>query len=375
MKYLLLVSRIIFGLVFLFAGFAKAVDPLGTAYKLEEYFTVFGVDWMMPLSLPLAILLNTAEMVVGLAILLGIKMRISAWGGLLFMAFFTPLTLYIAIFNPVSDCGCFGDAIKISNWATFYKNIVFSALAVFIFVNRKKVNPLLSEKKDWYLLLAGFLAGVLLALYCLRNEPIIDFRPWKVGNNIIELMQGEPEVSEVFLIFQNNQTGELVEYPADNYPWDDEEWNQIWSFKDQRINVIKPGKPAPIEGFMINDSLGNDITEELLLNPDFNFIVVAYNLNNTNRRSFERRINPLAMEANQEGIGFIALTSSSWTEVNAFTEEMGSQFSIYQSDDANLRTIVRANPGLLLMKDGVVVAKWAHRNIPSFEAIRNRYMN
>ena len=373
MKYALLISRNVFGLVFIFSGFVKAIDPLGFAYKLDDYFIAFGTEWMMPLSLPLSILVNTAEMLVGFAILLGIKMKVSAWGGLLFMAFFTPLTLYIAIFNPVTDCGCFGDAIKISNWGTFYKNIVFLALAVFIFIFRHKVKPFWSETKDWYLLLAGGLAGILLAVYCLRNLPIIDFRPWKVGNNVLELMEGEPEEAEFFLIFKNNQTGELAEYLATNYPWDDEEWNQKWSFKEQKIKVIKPGMPAPIEGFMISDQMGNDITEELLLNPDYLFIVVAYDLKKANRKSFINRVNPLAEEAIQEGYYFFTLTSSSWSVIDQFVEENGLDFSFYQSDDVNLKTIIRSNPGLVLMKNGEVIAKWAHRNIPNFEAIKKKH--
>jgi uncharacterized membrane protein YphA (DoxX/SURF4 family) len=375
MKYALLISRIIFGLVFIFSGFVKAVDPLGFAYKLDDYFVAFGTDWMMPLSLPISILVNAAEMLVGFAILLGIKMRISAWGGLLFMAFFTPLTLYIAIFNPVTDCGCFGDAIKISNWGTFYKNILFMALAVFIFLNRKKVKPLWSEKKDWYLLLAGGLAGIILAVYCLRNLPLIDFRPWKVGNNVVELMQGEPEEAEFFLVFENNQTGELAEYPASNYPWDDEEWNQKWRFKDQRAKIIKPGKPAPIEGFMINDQMSNDITEELLMDPDYYFVLVAYDLQKANKNSLKRRIMPLANDALQNGLYFFVLTSSPWSVVDQFRQDHDVDYSIYQADDKNLQTIIRSNPGLLLMKEGVVIAKWAHRNIPDFEKIKRNHIN
>ncbi len=375
MKHVLLAARIILGLVFIFSGFVKAIDPLGFAYKLDDYFMAFGIDWMMPLSLPISILVNTAEMLVGLSILLGIKMKVGAWGGLLFMVFFTPLTLYVAVFNPVSDCGCFGDAIKISNWETFYKNIVFLALAIFIFVNRHKVKPFWSEKKDWYILFAGGLAGVLLAVYCLRNLPIIDFRPWKVGNNVLELMQGEPEVAEFFLIFENSQTGELAEYPAANYPWDDEEWNKVWTFKDQKINVIKPVKPGLIEGFMINDHLSSDITEELLLNPDYYFVVVAYNLQKANTKSLEKRIKPLANEATRNGFRFFMLTSSPRGEVEEIASKQALDFEIFQADDRNLKTIIRSNPGLLLMKEGVVIANWAHRNIPDFETIKRKYID
>jgi len=374
MRYLLLISRIVFGLVFIFSGFVKAIDPLGFAYKLDDYFIAFGWDGLTTLSLPLSILVNTAEMLVGIAILLGIKMKVSAWGGLLFMALFTPLTLYIAIFEPVSDCGCFGDAVIISNWDTFFKNIVFLALAVFIFVNREKVKALWSEKKDWYLLGIGAIAGIILAIYCLRNLPLIDFRPWKVGNNVAQLMEGQDDVAEYYLVFENTETGQLSEYLANDYPWDDEEWNKLWKFKEQRIEVLKPGAAAAIEGFIISDRNDNHLTEELIINPDYYFMLVAYDLQKSNTKSMVKRVLPLASAAKERGLYFFILTSSPWDVVDQFSEEHDENISFYQSDDVNLRTIIRSNPGLLLMKEGVVIAKWAHRNIPGFDAIKRKFL-
>ncbi|MDZ7778063.1 MAG: DoxX family protein [Bacteroidales bacterium] len=186
MKILTWISRILFGGVFIFAGFTKAIDPLGSAYKFEDYFIAFGMEGLFPLALPLAIILNSFELLVGFTILLGLKMRISSWVGLLFMVFFTPLTLYIAINNPVPDCGCFGDAVIISNWDTFYKNIIILIAALIIFSQRNRIKPLWSHKKDWILVGGIAIMIIALSLYSLFNLPPMDFRPWKVGNDMKE---------------------------------------------------------------------------------------------------------------------------------------------------------------------------------------------
>jgi uncharacterized membrane protein YphA (DoxX/SURF4 family) len=374
MRILLWISRVLFGLVFIFSGFVKAIDPLGSAYKFQDYFLSFGLEWMFSLALPLAVVLSTLEFLIGVNILLGIKMRISAWGGLLFMLFFTPLTLYVAIYDPVPDCGCFGDALIISNWQTFYKNIVFLAAAIFIFIKRKEVKPLWSERNDCYLAGVFALTGVLLSVFCLLNLPLIDFRPWKVGNNVLELMTPEPEVADLFLVFENQQTGELTEYPATDYPWDDEEWNELWKFKDQRREIIKPYVPAPIDDFSIYDEYGDDYTDSYIANPDYQFLLVAYDLGATNTRAFSKRINSLAAAADEHGYSFIALTGSSFENIDVFRHEHQTPYYFYQADGVKLKTIIRSNPGLVLMKDGVVLGKWAHRNIPDFETIQKKYM-
>jgi uncharacterized membrane protein YphA (DoxX/SURF4 family) len=363
-----------FGLVFVFSGFVKAIDPLGSTYKFQDYFLSFGMEGLFPFALPLAIMLSTLEFLIGVNTLLGIKMKATAWGGLLFMLFFTPLTLYVALFNPVPDCGCFGDALVISNWETFYKNIVFLAAAILIFIYRKKIKPFWSERKDWYLSGVVALLGVLISVYCLRNLPLIDFRPWKVGNNVLELMTPEPEEADIYLIFENEQTGETKEYPATDYPWDDEEWNKVWKFKDQRREITKPYVPAPIDGFSIHDEYGDDYSEIYIGNPDYQFLLVVYDLEGANTKAFERKINPLATAAEADGHSFIALTGTPYDNIDSFRHTHQTPFRFYNADGTMLKTIIRSNPGLVLMKDGVVLAKWAHRNIPDYETIKEKYI-
>ncbi len=359
------------GGVFIFSGFVKAIDPLGSAYKFQDYFMAFGTEWLSFSALPMAVLLSTLEFIIGVGILFGIKMRLSAWGGFLFMLFFTPLTLYIAITDPVPDCGCFGDAIIISNWSTFYKNVVTLAAAVVVFLYRNKIKPPWSKFADNLLMVLVTVGILLLSAYCLRNLPIIDFRPWKVGNDVTELVMPTEEVAETYLIFENEETGETREYPADDYPWDDPEWAEVWSFKDQRREIIQPYEEAEIDAFYIEDAFGDDLTDFFMTEPGYLFMVVAHDLYRTNTRAFENTITPLWRQAESEGHTFIVLTGSTLDAIGEFTEayDTPDREVFYLSDEIELKTIVRSNPGLVLMKDGVVKGKWAHRNIPELHEI------
>ncbi len=373
-KLLVWISRVIFGIGFIFAGFTKAIDPLGSVYKIEDYFLAFGLEWLFPVALPAAILLNTLEFVVGATILLGLKMKLSAWLGLLFMAFFTPLTLYIAITDPVPHCGCFGDAWIISNWETFYKNLVLLTAAIIIFKQRNKIPPLWPNKKDWWIIIAITVFIISLSFYCLRNLPIIDFRPWKAGNDVTELVIPTEEVVDVYLIFENKKTGETEEYSADDYPWDDPEWVEKWKYVDQRRDIIQPYEEAEISEFEIIDEFEEDYTEVYITNPQHQFILIAYDLHTTYSSIFTEKINDFAKHAEKDGHSFIVLTGSSFQYVDAFRHEHQTSYPFYQSDPTELKTIVRSNPGLLLMKDGVVLGKWHHRNIPDYDKIKTKYL-
>lgn len=366
MKALSWISRIVLGGVFVFSGFVKAIDPLGSAYKFQDYFLAFELESLFFLALPLALLLSTLEFVIGMGVLLGLKMKYSASGGLIFMAFFTPLTLYIALTDPVPDCGCFGDAIIISNWETFYKNVVILAASILLFFRRHQIKSGLSSRMEGFVMILFTMGVIWLSIYCLRNLPIIDFRPWKVGNDISSQVIPTHEIADVYLIFENKETGEITEYPANDYPWDDPEWAAKWTFRDQRREIIQPYREAPIDAFYIEDEYGDDLTDFFITEPGYIFIVVAYDLNKTNARAFVRKINPLAAEAEANGHPFIVLTGSSYEAVEVFRHAHQTPYPFYLSDEIELKTIIRSNPGLMLMKNGVVKGKWAHRNIPAF---------
>lgn len=368
---LLWISRLLFGVIFIFSGFVKAIDPLGSTYKFQDYFMAFGTEWLFPTALPLSIFMSGLEFVIGFTVLLGIKMRYSAWGGLLFMLVFTPLTLYIAIFEPVSDCGCFGDALIISNWATFYKNIFILAAAVFIFVYKDRVKPLWSERKDWYLVILLFVFITWLSVYGLRNLPVIDFRPWKVGNNIEEQMQPiQDEIAEFYFIYRNTETGEQKEFAVSDLPAAEDGWEYV----DRKEIIIQEYIEAPIDDFVIQDESGFDVADIYLGNPDYQFLLIVYDVRRTNEKAFEKRINDFAAQADSDDVSFIALTGSSLDDIDVFRHQIQAAYPFYQSDAIKLKTIVRANPGLVLMKDWEVIAKWHHRNIPSYEEVKKKYM-
>ncbi len=367
---LLRISRLVFGVVFIFSGFVKAIDPLGSTYKFQDYFMAFGMEWLYPMALILAIVMSALEFTIGVTVLLGIKMKWSALGGLIFMLFFTPLTLYIALFEPVTDCGCFGDALVISNWATFYKNILILATILLIFYFRNKVKPLWSENKDWYL--AGVVAflAVMLSVYCLRNLPIIDFRPWKIGNNIWGKMQPvQDEIVEYIFTYRNINTGEKKEFALAELPSAD----GGWEFVDRKDKVIQPFIPPPIDDFVILDEYGDDWAEKYLGNPDYQFLLIAYDLTHTNSGAFEKRINEFAAKAEADNVSFIVLTASSFENIEAFRHTHQTPYPFFQSNEVKLKTIIRANPGLVLMKDWVVLANWHHRNIPDYETVKRKY--
>jgi uncharacterized membrane protein YphA (DoxX/SURF4 family) len=373
---LLWVSRIVFGSVFIFSGFVKMVDPLGSTYKFEDYFLSFGMEWMFFSALPAAIFMSVLEFIIGIAIILGLNMRLSSLGGLLFMGFFTPLTLYIALADPVSDCGCFGDAFIVSNWETFYKNIFLLGMAIFIFIKRKDIKPLFSFKTDT-IVLSGFgLASIFFSIYCLINLPVIDFRPWKIGNYMPDMMKEKKSaVIERFYVYENKDSGEKQTISEDEIMKGNVPSAEEWNFVSREENVLEEGIPAPISNFEIHDEYGDDYTEFYLSYPDNIFIVVAYDLNKTNIKSFKDKLIPILENSNANDIPVVFLTSSLDSEIIEFNKKLDKDISFYQSEERELKTIIRSNPGLVLMKDGFVIDKWAYSNIPEFTDISKEHFN
>ena len=216
MKLLRLISRILVGIVFVFSGFVKAIDPLGSTYKFSDYFTAFGMGFLEPLAFPLAIFLSSAELIIGVTLLLSYRMKVMSWILLIFMSFFTVLTFILALTNPVTDCGCFGDALILTNWETFGKNVVIMAFTLIIFIYRKQYPEIRSAMVEWSVIVAFFLGSVFLSLYCYNNLPLLDFRPYSVGTNIPDAMtipEDAPQaVYETRLYYKNLETGDVEEF-------------------------------------------------------------------------------------------------------------------------------------------------------------------
>ncbi len=364
------VSQILLGLLFIFSGTVKGIDPLGTAYRVEDYFIAFGTDWMIPASLVLSFLLNASEFVLGALLLANVKPKLTAWLTLLMMGFFTITTLNDAFNNPVPDCGCFGDAIIMTNWQTFYKNLAINVFILIIFLEKKSIATFYKNRTEWALGISFIIIFLGFQYFNYRNLPMIDFMPWKVGN---KMFAENPLPVKHFLTYQNKATGEQKEYQSPDYPFNDTTWLKNWQFVSQRVEDpnVNPGN-----NLAINDLEGNDITNVYLRNPDYGLIAVAYDLDETNKKSF-RTLKSLFLNAEEENIAFICLTASIPEKINTFKEinQLPEGFEFFNADDVVLKTMVRSNPGLLLMKNGQVLGKWSFSRLPDWKYLEENFLN
>ncbi|OFX62482.1 MAG: hypothetical protein A2066_10260 [Bacteroidetes bacterium GWB2_41_8] len=366
------IARILLGLTFIFSGFVKGIDPWGSAYKFTDYFTAFQMPWLTDLAFALGVLLAAAEFFLGIAFIFNFFIRQTSWLMLAFMVFFTGLTLVIALTNPVSDCGCFGDALVITNWQTFYKNIVLLSLAIYIFIQRKNF-----KSKNGPILSIAFTAMTMvfyfyLVDYSYKHLPIIDFSPYKVGVNIPEAMKmPEGAASDVYendLVYKNIKTGEEKKFTEANYPWQD---TLNWKFVKMESVLVEKGYTPPIHDFRIESPEGDDIKDFFLYDTKGVFIVVAYNLQKTNKEAM-KNIATFATEATKKGYSFIGLTATSPDSFEAFKSETGIQFDFFNTDEITLKTMVRSNPGLLLLKNGTITGKYHFNDIPKPEELENQ---
>lgn len=374
-KILLELSRLLMGITFLFSGFVKAIDPQGFAYKIEDYFTAFGLSALDSLALPLAVGMCILEFLLGAGVLLGLYRKWSTRLLLLVMLFMTPLTLYLALNNPVSDCGCFGDAWIITNWETFFKNVVLLACAVFLYLNPERITNVFTGKTYW---LASFYVFVFIFLFSIYNtiyEPVVDFRPYKIGANLKELTSapdGQGDVYENILIYEKN--GEKKEFTEENYPWQD----TTWHFVDRENKLIKEGVKPQITDFTINhlrtNSNGNefveeeDITNDVLDDDSYTFLMIAYSLQDMDESNISK-FEDVYNYAQERGYNFYVLTSSLKEDILRWKRDNAVDFEFCLTDERTLKTIVRANPGMIVLKGGRIIEKWADFQLPEENAL------
>ena len=363
--------RIIVGIVFIYSGFVKGIDPLGSDYKFTDYFNAFGMGWMNATTLFFSFALSLAEFLIGIALLFNLWVSRMAWGSLLFMFFFTPLTLVSALTNPVSDCGCFGDATLLTNWQTFWKNIILLLLAIMIFVYRKEYKsslPLVGQFS--FLALAG--AGMLcLSVYCYRHLPVLDFRPYAVGKNITEGMRlpegTEPDQYEVTLKYKNKQTGEVQSFTEENYPWQD---TLNWEYESSSERLVKKGYITPIHDLVIEHPTHGNITEEILEDDNHTILAVAYNLTQSDVQ-YQPAINRLAEYAQEKGIRFYGLTSSSERDIETYKKRYHVPYEFCTADEIQLKTMIRSNPGVIILREGTILDKWAGKDVPDVKELQD----
>jgi hypothetical protein len=385
------------------------------------------------LSTPFAVFMIVAEMGAGLALLTGWKPRFTVWALFLMTLFFTLLTgfTYLSGYCPnaffgvfslallalwmlsatrhnlpggrrifygalaasgvyaaliyagafygcgftesrmkVTDCGCFGDFIKLKPWETFWKDIVLDALIYFLVVQRIHIRPVMRSRYNYSVVSLGTLGSL---AFCLSNFmwglPIVDFRPYKEGNNIYELRQPvRPEQREFVFVYKNKTSGEQKEFGMSEL----DQATSDWEFVDRIDRVTDPGIPAKISNLYINDPGGEDVTDELLRHEGYSLMAVIYNMKKTRRRPIVKKLVPLAEACATDGIPFYAVCSGD-LPVDAFRHELQTPFPFYTADDIALKTMIRSNPGLVLLKNGVVVKKWHRLYFPKYETLKKKY--
>lgn len=368
------VVRTLLALTFLFSGFVKAVDPLGTTYKIEDYLKAFGGFFtdLMPLAGAAAVCLIAVEFMLGFCMLFNVRTSWTSWFSLAFYVIMLPLTLYIAIANPVSDCGCFGDALVISNWATFWKNVVLMALVITLLCTKRYIPQTFVWGAELGIAVVGLAIVSGLMLYTHTHLPLLDFRPYKIGNNIPELMEipDDAEPDQYAITFVYEKDGVQQEFTLDNYPKGD----STWTFVDQKSVLVKKGYEPKIHDFEILTLNYDDITYDVLESEVPVTLVVMYDLAKTDLKQIDR-ITALYHRCINKNEPFYILTGSGEQDIELFCfaingDEISNMVTPFNHpedifctcDPVTLKTIVRANPGVIVIQNGTIIDKYNIRN-------------
>ena len=369
------ISRTLLGLVFIFSGAVKAIDPLGTVYKIEDYLKAFGGFFteLMPMAEVAAWGLIALELLLGVCMVLNIRTQWTSWLALLFYLVMTPLTLYIALTNPVSDCGCFGDAIVLTNWQTFWKNVVLIVLAIILVALRKHVRQLWSNWMEILLVALTILAAVVFMSWTRNHLPVKDFRPYKIGNHIPTLMEypedAEPDVYEYAFVYEKD--GVEQTFTLENYPKGD----STWTFVRQDSRLIKKGYEPPIHDLEILNADYEDLTWDILESEEPVTLVVMYDLKKADKSQIAKvealasNLSPFAsspdtlpLQGESEGAFYILTGSGTDDIINFCLEYPTLSDYVCTCDPVTLKTIVRANPGVIVLQNGIVIDKYNLRN-------------
>jgi uncharacterized membrane protein YphA (DoxX/SURF4 family) len=369
MKYIRLLSRLLVGIVFIFSGFVKAVDPLGSAYKFADYFSAFKLGFLEFLTLPMGIFLSAFEMVLGIILILGYRRRMAFLVLMLFMSFFTVLTFILALFNPVSDCGCFGDALILTNWQTFFKNVVLMIFVLILYFSRKSETDAGQPLREWTVVVSLFVFTSLFSFWNYRHLPLLDFRPYDLGTVVSEEMEvpdgvGMDEYSTT-LIYRNRETGKTSSFSMEDYPKD----TLNWEFVDSESKLVKKGYEPPIHDFAIMDPSGIDLVDEILSDREYSLLMVSYRLSRADEQALIKAEEWSKLEVFAEDFSFYALTATTTAEVESISSELDLDYPFMAGDEIMLKTIVRSNPGFMLLRNGAIIGKWGYRDFPLLEEV------
>lgn len=348
-------SKLLVGATFVFSGFVKAIDPLGTTYKIQDYLEVMHLSWFSELALVASFALITAEFLAGMLLITNVNFKVGLWLSTFLMLAMTPLTLWIALENPVTDCGCFGDAIILSNWATFWKNILIDALIIALWLLQKRVHRTwLTPFPSWTLTITFSLITIGVGIHSLNNLPFIDFRPYKIGNNILEGMElPEGAVRDQYrTTFIYSRDGVEQEFELQDAPYND----STWTFVEQCTELIAKGEEPPIHDFSIITPEGDDLTYDILYREGKTYLVVMYDLHKTKTKYLDN-VYQVYEKAQAEGVEFLVLTASS-DMIDEFKQQYNLPYQFALTDPIQLKTMVRSNPGVVVLNGATVINKF-----------------
>ena len=370
--------RFLAGITFILSGFVKAVDPIGTQYKIADYAAAMGLEGVMPdiMTLGASVLLSGTEFVLGIMLLFAIRRRLVTKLALLFVGIMTAITVWLYVADPVSDCGCFGDAIKLTNGETLLKNIVLLAVTALLAWRPMRMPRMVSRSNQWIVYHYSVVFILVIAAYSLYYLPLFDFRPYRIGADIAKGMEvpedaEQPEFETTFIM---EKDGIRKEFGLDNYP------DSTWTFIDSKTKVLKQGYIPPIHDLALmllpqhneeeeDGDYSEDITETVLADPGYTFLLISPHLENADDSMFGN-IDQIYEYACDYGYKFYCLTASGKKAIDHWTDMTGAEYPFCNVDETTLKTIIRSNPGLVLLKGGVIVGKWSHNNLPTEQLIK-----
>lgn len=357
------VCRLVLAVVFIVSGFTKVIDPWGTSIKINEYLTIYGFDYLIPASMVFSIWLCGAEMMMGCMLLCKVRIRLVSIFALVSMLFFTILTFLSATFIPVEDCGCFGEAIKLSPWETFFKNLALLPMAAVVWAYYRNDKILAFRRSEVALTVFFFLLTMGLGFYCYCHLPLIDFLPYKIGVNIREEMHAssaagpEGELQTV-LVYRNRMTGEEREFALDDTEWQDD---TVWEWVDTKILGEVPEMNPMIEEFALRNG-AEDVTDRVLATPGRLYLICVTRFDCIGRRC-EDRLERLVERALQEGAHVVCITPEPLQGNAIHSFGKSTPVPCYNIDGSTLKTMLRAHTGIVVLDDGVIADKRNCRNI------------
>jgi len=359
MKIILNLLRIIVGVLFIFSGLIKANDPLGLSYKMEEFFEVLHLTFLSPYSLAFSVIMNAFEIIAGVAVLVGYRMRVFSVLLLLLIIFFTFLTGYALFSGTIRECGCFGDCIKLTAVETFWKDVILLVMILVIFFYRKQIPPL---KGAGIAVLISAILSFGIQWYTLKHLPFFDCLPYKVGNNMPEKMKlppgATPDVYEMVFVYEKD--GQKKEFTADNYPWSD----STWKFVDRKDKLVKKGNAEQaIKDFILTDLDGVNQTEAILSETKPVYLFLVQNVQKAGS-GWDVKMKAIQDKWKNQGVVIYGVTASTKEEIAAFKQQHGLEFPFVQMDGVAIKTAGRSNPCLILLDKGTIKGKWHYNDIP-----------